>query len=66
MQYYTDNGEYLPYEQAYHLVKHNNNYQLLPSQVAQQTMKVVDKNMKSFFHILKEKKKGMHIRRRHI
>jgi len=57
-QYYFNNGEYLPYEQAYHLVKHNENYQLLPSQVAQQTMKVVDRNMKSFFHVLKERKKG--------
>jgi IS605 OrfB family transposase len=57
-QYYLNNGNYLPYEQAYHLVKHNENYQLLPSQVAQQTMKVVDRNMRSFFHVLNERKKG--------
>ncbi|AIY90581.1 RNA-guided endonuclease InsQ/TnpB family protein [Geoglobus acetivorans] len=57
-QYYFNNGKYLPYEQAYHLVKHNENYQLLPSQVAQQTMKVVDRNMRSFFHVLNERKKG--------
>jgi len=57
-QYYFNNGKYLPYEQAYHLVKHNENYQLLPSQVAQQTMKVVDKNMRSFFHVLNERRKG--------
>ncbi len=57
-QYYFNNGKYLPYEQAYHLVKHNENYQLLPSQVAQQTMKIVDRNMGSFFHVLNERKKG--------
>ena len=56
--YYFLNGTYLPYEEAYHLVKHNENYKLLPSQVAQQTMKVVDRNMKSFFHVLRERKKG--------
>ena len=65
-QYYINNGKYLPYEQAYHLVKYNENYQLLPSQVAQQTMKVVDRSMKSFFHILKERKKGNYNRPVHI
>jgi len=64
-QYYFNNGKYLPYEQAYHLVKHNENYQLLPSQVAQQTMKVVDRSMKSFFHILKERRKGNYNRPAH-
>ena len=57
-QYYFNNGKYFPYEQAYHLVKHNKNYRLLPSQVAQQTMKVVDRNMRSFFHVLNERRKG--------
>ena len=56
--YYFNNRKYLPYEQAYHLVKHNENYRLLPSQVAQQTMKVVDRNMRSFFHVLNERRKG--------
>jgi len=64
-QYYFNNGKYLPYEQAYHLVKHNENYQLLPSQVAQQTMKVVDRNMRSFFHILNERRKGNYNRLAH-
>jgi len=65
-QYYFNNGEYLPYEQAYHLVKHNENYQLLPSQVAQQTMRVVDKTMKSFFRLLRERKKGNYNRPIHL
>jgi len=65
-QYYFNNGKYLPYEQAYHLVKQNENYQLLPSQVAQQTMKVVDRCMKSFFRLLKERKKGNYNRPIHL
>jgi len=64
-QYYFDNGRYLPYEEAYHLVKHNENYKLLSSQVAQQTMKVVDRNMRSFFHVLNERKKGNYNRPAH-
>ncbi|MDF2956736.1 MAG: Transposase [Candidatus Alkanophagales archaeon MCA70_species_1] len=64
-QYYFDNERYLPYEEAYHLVKHNENYKLLSSQVAQQTMKVVDRNMRSFFHVLNERKKGNYNRPAH-
>ena len=61
-QYYFNNWKYLSYEQAYHLVKYNENYKLLPSQVAQQTMRVADRNMRSFFHILNERKKGKYNR----
>jgi len=65
-QYYLKNGKYLPYEQAYHLIKHNENYRLLPPQVAQQTMKVVDRSMKSFFHVLRERRKGNYNRPAHL
>jgi len=65
-QYYFNNGEYLPYEKAYHLVKQNENYQLLPSQVAQQTMKVVDRSMKSFFRLIKERRRGNYNRPIHL
>mgnify|MGYP000202699221 CR=1 FL=1 len=57
-QYYFENGKYINHESAYHLVKDNENYKILPSQVAQQTMKVVDRNMKSFFRVLGERKRG--------
>ena len=57
-QYYFLNGEYLPYEKAYHLVKDSEAYKSLPSQVAQQTMKIVDRSFKSFFRLLKERRKG--------
>ena len=57
-QYYLANDKYLSYEEAYHLVKNSEAYKSLPSQVAQQTMKIVDRNFKSFFRLLKERKKG--------
>ncbi|MGZ6416434.1 MAG: RNA-guided endonuclease InsQ/TnpB family protein [Bacteroidia bacterium] len=57
-QNYELNNNFLQYEAAYHLVKNNVNYQLLPSQVAQQTMKIVNRTFKSFFGLLKERNKG--------
>lgn len=45
------------YSSVYHLVKDNENYQLLPSQVAQQTLKIVDRTFKSFLCLLRERKK---------
>lgn len=57
-QHYELNGAFLPYAKAYHLVKDSEPYKLLPSQVAQQTMKIVERNFRSFFHVLKERKKG--------
>lgn len=65
-QYYFQNGAYLPYEQAYHLVKDSEAYRSMPSQVAQQTMKIVDRNFKSFFRLLKERKKGNYNQPIHI
>jgi len=53
-QYYFDNGSFLQYEQAYHHVKANENYQRLPYQVAQQMMRVVNRSMRSFFRLLRE------------
>lgn len=57
-QYYFAYGSFLQYEQAYHLLKDNENYRKLPSQVAQQTMKVVNRAMRAFFGLLRERKKG--------
>ena len=48
---------YLPYPQNYHFCKTNENYQILPSVIGQQTLKVVDRSFKSFFGLLKAKKK---------
>ncbi len=54
-QHFFVNNEYLRYEAAYHDVKLSESYRRLPSQVAQQTMKLVDRSMRSFFRLLKLK-----------
>ena len=53
-QHYFDNGEYLNYYDAYDQLKTNRNYEVLPSQVAQQTMKQVDRGFKSFFNLVEK------------
>jgi len=55
-QHYELNDSFLPFTKAYHLVKDSEPYKLLPSQVAQQTMKIVERNYRSFFRLLKERK----------
>ncbi|WAM36223.1 RNA-guided endonuclease InsQ/TnpB family protein [Caldicellulosiruptor acetigenus] len=57
-QHYFRTQQYLRYESVYHLVKENENYRLLPSQVAQQTVQAVDEAFKSFFKLLATKKEG--------
>ena len=42
-------GVYLGFNQVYHLVKKQPDYQALPRKVSQQVLKVLDKNWKSFF-----------------
>ncbi|OKY77492.1 MAG: IS605 OrfB-like transposable element containing RNAse H-like and Zn finger domain [Candidatus Methanohalarchaeum thermophilum] len=57
-QYFFNNGEYLSYYDNYERLKgESENYKVLPSQIAQQTMKHVDKAFKSFFNLIKEKKR---------
>ena len=65
-QSFFDTSSYLNYELAYHLLKENENYRKLPSQVAQQTMKAVDRAMKSFFGVLKARKMGNYNRPIHL
>ncbi|USH00855.1 transposase [Thermococcus argininiproducens] len=57
-QHYELNGSFLPFVKAYHLLKNSIPYKLLPSQAAQQTMKIVERNYRSFFKLLKERQKG--------
>ena len=57
-QYYFNNAEYLPYVKNYHLCKTNEHYRLLLSDTAQQILRLVDRNFKSFFGLLKLKKQG--------
>lgn len=57
-QHFFATNKYLTYNENYHLCKDNENYKLLNSNSAQQTMKVVDRNFKSFFALLNLAKKG--------
>ena len=56
-QHFFDNREYLNYYR-YNRIKDNENYEELPSQLAQQTMKQVDKGFQSFFKLKKKQKEG--------
>ncbi|MGK7938431.1 MAG: RNA-guided endonuclease InsQ/TnpB family protein [Xenococcaceae cyanobacterium] len=51
-QYFFAERKRLTYESNYHICKMNENYQLLNTDIAQQTMKVVDRSMKSFLGLL--------------
>ena len=57
-QFYFSEGEYLRYESNYHDCKDNENYQLLQTDIAQQTLKVVDRSFKSFFNLIEKAKEG--------
>ena len=56
-QHFFETKNYLPYIQVDKIFKDTNNvdYRSLPSQTAQQTMRMVDSNFKSFFKLLKMK-----------
>lgn len=57
-QYYFQEKQYLRYEANYHELKNSENYKLLNSNMAQQTLKDVDQMFKSFFALIKLAKQG--------
>ena len=57
-QYYFAEGKYLNYEKNYAFLKTSEHYRLLNSNMAQQILKEVDGNFKSFFGLLKLAKQG--------
>jgi len=57
-QYFFDNNEYLNYSKNYHLCKNNENYKILLSDTAQQILRLVERNFKSFFGLLNLKQQG--------
>lgn len=57
-QFYFDNAKYLSYAKNYHECKTNENYRLLLTDSGQQVLKIVDRDMKSFFSLLRLKTKG--------
>ena len=57
-QYYFQEKQYLRYESNYHELKNSENYKLLNSNMAQQTIKGVDSMFKSFFALIRLAKQG--------
>lgn len=57
-QYFFDNNSFLPFKEQYHQITSNENFSILINDSAQQVLRMVDKNFKSFFSLLKLKKKG--------
>lgn len=57
-QYFFQERKHLRYESAYHLCKTNENYKLLNTDIAQQTLKVVDRTFKSFYELIIAVKNG--------
>jgi len=55
-QYFFENKKYLSFVDNFHLSKKTDSYKELPAKVSNQTLKMVDKNFKSFFGSLKNKK----------
>lgn len=57
-QYYFANNTYLNYAKNYHVCKVNENYTLLLSDTSQQILRLVERNMKSFFALWQMKHSG--------
>lgn len=57
-QYFFEERKHLRYESAYHLCKDNENYSLLNTDIAQQTLKVVDRTFRGFYGLIKAVKTG--------
>ncbi|MBE9217042.1 transposase [Plectonema cf. radiosum LEGE 06105] len=57
-QYFFQERKHLRYESAYHLCKTSENYKFLNTDIAQQTLKVVDRTFKSFYGLISAVKNG--------
>lgn len=57
-QHYFNNNSFLPFKEQYHQITSNENFSILINDSAQQVLRIVDKNFKSFFSLLKLKNKG--------
>lgn len=57
-QYYFQNNEFLKYPQNYHLCKEDENYKMMQAATSQQSLKFVERGMRSWFGLLKLYKNG--------
>ncbi|MEB3311915.1 MAG: transposase [Snowella sp.] len=59
-QFYFAEKRFLKYESNYHQCKGNENYKLLNTDIAQQTLKVVDRSFRSFFKLIRATQNGLY------
>lgn len=57
-QHYFNNNSFLQFKDQYHQITAEENFSILINDSAQQVLRMVDKNFKSFFSLLKLKQKG--------
>lgn len=57
--HYKDTSKYIGFKKLYHEIKSNEHYVALPSKIGNQILKVVDQSYRSFFALLRAKKKGL-------
>lgn len=60
-EYFKETNKYIGYNKLYHEIKNNIHYQNSNSICAQQIIRLVDKDFRSFFALLKRKNKGNYI-----
>ncbi len=58
--YYKETGKYIGYAKLYEELKSNQHYKFLPAKISQQTLRMADKNYRSFFSLLKKKQHGQY------
>lgn len=58
--HFEQTNKYIGYNKLYHEIKNSENYQNLPAQSAQQVLRLVDQNFRSFFALLRKKKLGQY------
>lgn len=56
--HFKETEHYLGYNELYHQIKTNEHYKVLNSKIAQQILRLVDKDFKSFFTLLQKKNRG--------
>lgn len=59
-KHFEETNKYIGYLQLYHEIKTSIHYKGLPTKIGQQILRLVDKNYRSFFALLKRKAKGQH------
>lgn len=57
-QHYFNNNSFLPYKEQYHQAKVDENFRLLLNDSSQQVIRLVDRDFKSFFALIRLKDKG--------